>query len=52
MKKIYNAPKINVVELKVQAALLQASLEIKNANATSAGMSRDGGSSFFDDDED
>ena len=51
MKKIYNSPKTSVVEMKMQASLLQASLQIKNADATSAGMSR-GGGSFFDDDED
>lgn len=51
MKKIYNSPKINVVELNTKGSLLQA-LSIQNEDATGAGMSRGGGSSFFDDDED
>ena len=49
MKKTYNSPIVTIVEVKIQTALLEGSLEIKNANATSEGMSR-GGSDWDDED--
>ena len=49
MKKIYQAPAIEVIVMNTQS-LIAASIEIKNADATSEAMARDGG--LFDDDED
>ena len=54
MKKIYNSPITTIVELKMQTSLMEASLGgVKNENATSAGMSREGGrgGSSWDDEE-
>ena len=55
MKNIYNEPITTVVEVKIQSSLLQASLGgVKNENATSAAMSREGGNrgiSDWDDEE-
>ena len=49
MKKIYQIPEIKVVN--VQPTLMQdASINMYGKNATSAGMSREGGS-FWDNDD-
>ena len=52
MKKLYKNPEIKVV--KVQVTLMQdaSSVQMYGTNANSAGMSRDGGSFWDDDDED
>ena len=50
MKKTYNSPVMTVVELKMRATLLEASLQLKGGNATSAAMGR-ANSSWDDEDE-
>ena len=54
MKKIYNSPIITIVKLRTKAALMEPSLGMKNADATGAAMSREGGNrnASWDDDED
>ena len=49
MKKTYNSPVMTVVELKMHATLLDASLQLKNENATNSAMGR--GNSDWDDEE-
>lgn len=50
MKKIYQNPEIKVV--KVQATLMQnASVQMYGGNATGDAMSRKGGNSLWDDDD-
>ena len=44
MKKIYNSPMTNIVKLKVQAALMEASVALKNVDANSDAMGREGSS--------
>ena len=48
MKKNYNTPIINVVKVKMQNSLMQASLGLKNVEANEAAMSREGRSSWDD----
>ncbi len=43
MKKTYNTPILTIVKLKMQTSLMEASLGMKNADAESAAMSREGG---------
>ena len=55
MKKTYIVPEIKVVEIQAACSMLQASkFELKSSNNRvrgSSALSRESGSSFWDDDE-
>ena len=50
MKKIYKNPEIKMVKVQTAQMIATSTVEMYGTNANSAGMSRDGGS-FWDDDE-
>ncbi len=49
MKKTYMTPATKVVKVRLQRMLAGSQVDMYGTNATSAGMSRDGG--FWDDEE-
>jgi hypothetical protein len=50
MKKIYQNPEIKVIKMQV-THLCEPSIQMYGKNATGAGMSREGGNNFWDDDD-
>ena len=53
MKKTYNAPEMKVVKIQTAGMLAQSSFDLKSTTVSgSSALSRESGSSIWDDDED
>ena len=56
MRKTYNAPEMNVVEIQTAGMLAQSSFDLNSSSSEAVGgssaLSRESDGSFWDDDED